>query len=147
MNEKLISISTNPYSGIKNKMDERYQILKGIAMLEPVGRRSLADYLKETERHIRSETEFLDRQGLIEVTNRGMLITSAGQEIVESYYRMVKESTDLTTLEHQLKSRLGLNQIKIVPGDADSSPETKQLLGKEAAIIFHDKLRISQSSM
>lgn len=106
---------------LMNKMDERYQILKGIAMLEPVGRRSLADYLKETERHIRSETEFLDRQGLIEVTNRGMLITSAGQEIVESYYRMVKESTDLTTLEHQLKSRLGLNQIKIVPGDADSS--------------------------
>lgn len=60
MNEKLISISTNPYSGLMNKMDERYQILKGIAMLEPVGRRSLADYLKETERHIRSETEFLD---------------------------------------------------------------------------------------
>lgn len=126
---------------LMNKMDERYQILKGIAMLEPVGRRSLADYLKETERHIRSETEFLDRQGLIEVTNRGMLITSAGQEIVESYYRMVKESTDLTTLEHQLKSRLGLNQIKIVPGDADSSPETKQLLGKEAAIIFHEQIK------
>lgn len=126
---------------LMNKMDERYQILKGIAMSVSVGRRSLADYLKETERHIRSETEFLDRQGLIEVTNRGMLITSAGQEIVESYYRMVKESTDLTTLEHQLKSRLGLNQIKIVPGDADSSPETKQLLGKEAAIIFHEQIK------
>lgn len=132
---------------LMNKMDERYQILKGIAILEPVGRRSLADYLKETERHIRSETEFLDRQGLIEVTNRGMLITSAGQEIVESYYRMVKESTDLTTLEHQLKSRLGLNQIKIVPEMQTPPLKQNSYSGRKQPSFFMNKLRISQSSM
>ncbi len=125
---------------LMEKMDERYRIIKGIATLQPVGRRTLAEHLQQTERHIRSETEFLDRQGIIDVTNKGMFITSTGQDILENYYRMMEESSDLSTLEKQLQERLGISHIKIVPGDADATPETKQLLGKEAANILHDQL-------
>ncbi|GAA0462858.1 sugar-binding transcriptional regulator [Alkalibacillus silvisoli] len=119
-----------------SKMDDRYNILKAIDLAEPVGRRALAERLDKTERQMRSEIEFLYEQHLVDVTSKGMYITHEGKEVIESYHQVLKEGSDLTFMERQLMQRLPVNQVKVVPGDADQSKDVKHLLGKEAAAIL-----------
>ncbi|NIK12236.1 sugar-binding transcriptional regulator [Alkalibacillus almallahensis] len=119
------------------KMDARYHVLKMIGQTEPVGRRSLAEQLGKTERQMRSETEFLDEQGLISITSKGMYVTQDGSEVIRAYHQVLKEGSDLDFMEQQLMERLPVEQVKVVPGDEDTSPhEVKSLLGKEAANLL-----------
>ena len=53
-------------------MERRYSILRQISLSEPVGRRTLSNILDISERVVRSETEFLKEQGLIDVAVSGM---------------------------------------------------------------------------
>ena len=59
-------------------MAKRYLILREISLSGPIGRRALATILQNSERIIRSETEFLKQQGLINVNLQGMTITDEG---------------------------------------------------------------------
>ena len=59
-------------------MERRYSILRQISLSEPVGRRTLSNILDISERVVRSETEFLKEQGLIDVAVSGMTITYEG---------------------------------------------------------------------
>lgn len=43
----------------------RYQILRNVYLLGPIGRRVLADKMDITERVLRTEVDALKRQGLI----------------------------------------------------------------------------------
>lgn len=121
-------------------MDERYSILKTIGQFEPIGRRSLAEQLKKTERHIRSEIEFLVDQGLIDVTNKGMLLNETGKAIVKAYPNIMREATDLNLLEKKLQNLLSIEEVHIVPGDVDQVEDVIKLIGHKAATILMEKL-------
>ncbi|WP_338157649.1 sugar-binding transcriptional regulator [Piscibacillus halophilus] len=114
-------------------MEKRYEILKAIHLSEPIGRRALAEQLNKTERQMRSEIEFLDEQGLVEVTNKGMWVSEDGRSIVETYPDIMREISDLDNLETQLLNVLPVHKVKIVPGNSDEDDEVKALLGQAAA--------------
>jgi len=63
-------------------LSKRYTILRTVSLLQPVGRRVLAQELGSTERRLRAEVEFLRAQGLVSASNLGMTLTPAGAELV-----------------------------------------------------------------
>ncbi|MGM8215265.1 sugar-binding transcriptional regulator [Bacillaceae bacterium W0354] len=117
-------------------IDQRYSILKSIEQLQPIGRRALAEYLNKTERQIRSEIEFLDEQGLVDVTNKGMFVSLSGKAIVDNYPNVLREMTDINVLEKRLKHLLRIEHVYVVSGNADQSEEVKQVIGQKAAEIL-----------
>ncbi len=123
------------------KMESRYSILKTISRFEPLGRRTLALNVGKTERHIRSEVEFLEANGLIQVTNKGMFVSTEGKELVDEYHHMIRAVSDVEFLEAELQKILPVKQIKIVPGNADESEDVKHSLGKEAANLLMEQMQ------
>ena len=112
---------------------KRYSILRYIGFMQPVGRRSLATSLGYTERTLRSEVEFLKEQNLITANNAGMSLTPEGKNLLEDLERFMREIKGIDVMELELKHRLGIRRVVVVPGDSDESPLVKNELGKACA--------------
>ncbi len=76
----LIKIQQKLIPQVIELMEKRYSILRQISLSEPIGRRTLSNVLGISERVVRSETEFLKEQGLIEVAVSGMTMTQEGMD-------------------------------------------------------------------
>lgn len=114
-------------------LKKRYTILHQIKLAGVIGRRTLANSLDMTERVLRAETDLLKAQGLIEIENTGMTISEAGSNLVEQLEPLVKELLGLAALEERIRKAYGLRKVVIVPGDWDTSLETKRELGRAGA--------------
>ena len=53
----------------------RYEILECVLLKQPIGRRALAAEVAMTERRVRSETEIMNQNGLIDIKPSGMTVT------------------------------------------------------------------------
>ncbi len=92
-------------------MTRRYSILREIYLNETIGRRSLANVLGLSERIVRSETEVLREQGLINVETSGMNITEEGiKKLLEGLKETMNEVMGLSTLEDRLTQLLGIKR-------------------------------------
>lgn len=111
-------------------MNERFRILQMVRLMEPIGRRSLASNLGVSERILRGEAEFLKDQGLLHVSNAGMSLTDEGRHIVSQLEEIMKELFGLKDLEQQLKGRLPVKEVVIVPGDSDEFDWVKKEMGR-----------------
>lgn len=116
-------------------MQQRYSVLYCIDLLQPIGRRALAENTNLTERMVRSEVDFLHEQGLINVTSKGMYTTKEGTVILEQMADFMSEAMGLRVLEQQLKDTLEIANVVIVPGNSDQYSWIKQEMGK-ACIHF-----------
>lgn len=67
-------------------MVQRLMVLRYVFWMGPIGRRSLAQEFGLTERVLRTETDFLRMQGLLESTRSGMIIT----EMVEMFFKVLE---------------------------------------------------------
>ena len=114
-------------------IQKRYSILRYIGYMQPVGRRSLAASLGLTERTLRSEVEFLKEQNLITAGSVGMSLTLEGKNLLEDLEGFMREIKGIDVMELELKHRLGIRRVLIVPGDVDESPMVKNELGKACA--------------
>lgn len=114
-------------------LKKRYTILRHIGDGGVVGRRTLAASLGMTERVLRAETEFLKRQGLVDIESSGMRITAGGVKLLSEMEPMMKEWFGLAALEQRLASAFGLRQVVVVPGDSEADPAAKRELGKAGA--------------
>lgn len=122
-------------------MQKRYHILQYIKIMQPVGRRSLANSLGLTERVLRSEVEFLKAQSLINITSVGMTLTTEGIEILGSLDHVMREVTGINEMEKSLREKLGVEQAIIVAGDSDHSPWVKNELGLACAKCMKSHLK------
>lgn len=104
--------------------------------MQPVGRRSLAVSLGYTERVLRGEVEFLREQNLIYTNNVGMSLTLEGKNLLEDLEGFMRELKGIDVMELELKHRLGIKKVIIVPGDSDESPMVKGELGKACAVCM-----------
>ncbi|RKQ35540.1 sugar-binding transcriptional regulator [Oceanobacillus halophilus] len=111
-------------------MQQRYFILQSVANFEPIGRRGLAEKLSLTERHVRSEIDFLHKQGLIDITSKGMYISKEGTLVLEQLSDMMREIVGLSVLEKQIREKLKVRNVIIVPGNSDEYEWVKQEMGK-----------------
>lgn len=132
MNE-LIQIQKQLLPDLLVVMRKRYEILKFIHLMQPVGRRSLTSVLSLTERVLRAEVDFLRKQGLIEVASIGMSLTEMGTELLYKMEFLIKELFGLTQLEADLKTHLKIKEVVIVPGDVDQSNWVKKEMGRAGA--------------
>jgi central glycolytic genes regulator len=114
-------------------MENRYKVLRQIRLLQPVGRRMLAEVMQSTERVIRREVELLREQRLIDSNRAGMFVTPDGENIIEAFHPFWKEVGGISLLEQETARRLSIRKVLIVPGDADDSEWTKDDMARQAA--------------
>ncbi|MFC2947217.1 sugar-binding transcriptional regulator [Virgibacillus sediminis] len=111
-------------------MQQRYAILHIVEHFQPIGRRAIVENINLTERYVRSEVDFLHKQGLLEVTSKGMYITEEGKLILEQLVSFMGEISGLEVLEKRIKETLQVENVIIVPGNSDEDPWIKQEMGK-----------------
>jgi central glycolytic genes regulator len=127
-------------------VESRYNILRHIFYVQPVGRRTLAGQLMIGERVVRAEVDFLKTQGLLDITAGGMIVTSEGEALITDLAEYIHKLRGLYGLEQQLTERLGLRQAAIIPGDCDGDETVKKELG-QAAARFLDRHIIDGSTI
>ncbi|WP_181349640.1 sugar-binding transcriptional regulator [Thalassobacillus sp. CUG 92003] len=137
----LIDLQKKIFPDVLEVMQRRYQLLHYIQLMQPIGRRTLADNVELAERTVRSEIDFLNKQGAVEITSRGMNLTHEGQSILEQLSEFIKEVADIKVLESRLKDKLKLDYVVVVPGDSDQTSWVKQEMGKACVRYLHDVLK------
>lgn len=126
----LIDLQKKLFPDLLDIIQRRYHILKYIRLLEPVGRRTLAESTGYPERSVRSEIDFFHEEGLIEVTTKGMNVTQGGKDILLELQEFMNEFVGLSVLEKQLKEALSLEHVIVVSGNSDDTEWVKQEMGK-----------------
>ncbi|HLR64582.1 MAG TPA: sugar-binding domain-containing protein [Pseudogracilibacillus sp.] len=137
--KELIHAQKMIYPDLLEVMQKRYSLLYTIFLFQPIGRRGLIEQTKLQERFIRNETELLKKQGLIEMTTKGMLITHTGEAILKDLYMFNRELLGVATLEHELQSYIGDTKVIVVPGDSDQSEFVKHEIGR-ATVDYLQKI-------
>lgn len=134
--QSFIDIQKRLLPDLLQVLQKRYTILRYIGFMQPVGRRSLAISLGFTERILRGEVDFLKELNLIYANNVGMSLTSEGKNLLEDLEDLMRELKGIDVMELELKHRLGIKKVVIVPGDSDESAMVKNELGKASAICM-----------
>ena len=124
---------------IDRLLHNRYRMLQAIQAHGPIGRRTLADMLNRTEREIRNEISVLQEKQLIQVFQKGMILTENGHIVLEKLKLYFYEVSGLAYKEKLLAKHLNIQKVAIVPGDVDTDPSAKSLLGKEASYILGER--------
>lgn len=127
----LIEMQKKLYPNLLEAMHQRYAILHNVQIFQPIGRRGLAENTKITERVVRNEIVFLQEQGLVDVTSKGMYITNEGKVVVDQLAVFMRNFMGLNVLEKQIKDTLSVDHVIVVPGDSDEFDWVKKEMGKE----------------
>ena len=115
-------------------------ILQKILQRGTVGRRALVQELNLSERTIRSEIEQLEKQGLIDISTKGMSITKLGEEILSSLYMPFHELDELTRLEEEIINVLSLKKAIIVKGSLEQDDGVENGLGMAFGSLLQEML-------
>ncbi len=119
----------------------RYQILRTIRFLQPIGRRSLAEYLHSQERRIRNEIDLLREQELISSNISGMQITNDGEAVLSEMEFFIREVQGFSLLEEKLAKFFKIKKVIVVPGDSDQDLYVKKDLARVTAAYITQKLQ------
>src|SRR5699024_198956 len=138
--KNLIKIQQKLVPEIVEKMYRRFSILTTIAQYQPVGRRSLSEYMDLTERVLRSETDVLNKQALIKVKPTGMEITESGVSTVRQFDSYSNVSSDDHLLAHIIKEKYGIKDVYVIPCDSDTYKKVKIELSKQVEQLIEDVL-------
>ncbi|MCF6094266.1 hypothetical protein L1765_09850 [Microaerobacter geothermalis] len=139
---KTIFILQKIHPDLLQIMMKRHGILRYIRLLQPVGRRVLASYLKTTERILRGEVELLKEQNLILIEPVGMSLTGEGNRILQELDLIIRDFAEQSPLEKHVKELFQLDDVFIIPGNSD----VDELVKKEMGRIVAQKLNKSVQS-
>lgn len=114
-------------------LEKRYNILRTIYYNQPIGRRILANKLEIGERVVRTEVNFLKKQNLINISTPGMSVTDDGEEIIDKLKNFIREFKGLTEIEEEIKNKLNIKKVIIVPGSIEEDNTVMNELGRTAA--------------
>ncbi len=114
----------------------RYRILRAIALLEPVGRRTISLSLDFSERTVRNETEKLHMQQLIVVSREGMKVTEEGKNLLTNMEPLIKSIDGITEMEKKLANLLGIEKAYLAGESCRESQSAKKELGRIAADVL-----------
>ncbi len=141
----LIDIQKKLYPDLLEIMQQRYVVLQNIELLQPIGRRGLAENTNLTERNVRGEIDFLHEQSLIDITSKGMQITKEGKLVIKQLSDFMQEAMGLSVLERQLKDKLQVSNVVVVPGNSDDYDWVKQEMGKACASFLKESVKSPQT--
>lgn len=138
--EKLVALQQKIAPEMAPLILSRYQVLRSVYYLQPIGRRALADHLHDQERKIRNEVEFLREHEWVVMGPRGMQVTPAGELLLnelEEYTRMLQ---GLSLLEEEIADRLQIKKVIVVTGNSDEDEAVKKELARITAAYLRDQL-------
>lgn len=115
------------------KLENRYNILRNIQFFQPIGRRVLSAQMNWSERPLRSEVKFLERQGLINIKSGGMELTSEGEKTINKLQNFISRLRGLNDISSFLKNRFQIKDVLIIPGDSDVDESIKKQMGRMTA--------------
>ncbi|MDY0322831.1 MAG: sugar-binding domain-containing protein [Candidatus Carbobacillus sp.] len=118
---------------VKEVLTQRIRVLKTLRLIQPVGRRVLAEKVALSERIVRNIVFDLQKAGLIDVMRQGMMVTEAGEEVLEAVEPFISRSMGLRIWEERLKERLRLKHVLIVAGHPTDDTLSLSALGLQAA--------------
>ncbi len=75
------------------KFNDRYELLLTIKINQPVGRKTLLNFVTITERQLRTECEVLSKLGLITKKTTGMSLTEKGEEFLVEIKSFITNDT------------------------------------------------------
>lgn len=136
----LIDIQKKLVPDLLEVLNRRYEILRLIRLMQPIGRRLIASNLELSERVLRADVSFLKDQGLIDVTSAGMTLTEEGKNIIIQLEEVIKDILNLPTLEKKLQQLLNIEEVIIVPGNSDEHSWVKNEMGRETVTLIKKKL-------
>ncbi|RCW67043.1 sugar-binding transcriptional regulator [Saliterribacillus persicus] len=143
--KELLAIQEKIFPDILDVMQRRYKILHYIKMMQPIGRRSLADFVEMKERVVRGEIDFLHDHGFIAVTAKGMKLTPEGLRMSEELSTFINEISKFRVLESQIKDKLQLEHVIVIPGNSDAHETVKEQLGKACVQYLSSILSAEQT--
>ncbi|MFQ9308916.1 MAG: sugar-binding transcriptional regulator [Paraclostridium sordellii] len=140
---KLIDMQKKLIPQVVELMERRYSILRQISLSEPIGRRTLSNMLDISERIIRSETEVLKEQNLINVAGSGMTVTEEGSELLDELKDVMNDVMGLSKLQQRVKEKLGIKKVIVVPGNFEKNESLLKDVAKSGAEYFLSILKDS----
>jgi len=132
----LIDLEKKIVPEIIDILEMRYNILRNILYNEPIGRRSLALKLDMGERTIRTEVSILKKQGLINIETMGMYVTEEGKNLIDSLDDVIRELRGISELEKALHEILEVNNVIVVPGNADENELVLKDMAKATSVYM-----------
>ncbi|MGV8146539.1 MAG: sugar-binding transcriptional regulator [Alkaliphilus sp.] len=139
--EELINVQKTIVPEMFALLEKRYDILRTIAMFQPIGRRSLANTLKIGERIVRTEIDFLKSENLVDVATTGMCITYEGINIIEKLKSFIYAIRGISELERKIIRVLGIKEVIIVPGSIEKDEYVIDDIGKKASKVIERVIR------
>ncbi len=136
--DRFVSLQRKIAPEIEKLIDIRYSILRHVHFYQPIGRRTLSQQLTVKERTVRSELEFLRRQGFISVSSSGVTLTGDGEVIVQELGQYVRELREFARLEEILEHMLPVRRIVVVAGDSTRDPAVKKDMGRAVVRVLRD---------
>lgn len=135
--KEIIQLQNKIVPEVQGILERRFNILKNIYTMEPIGRRSLSNKLSIGERIIRGEVEILKNQDLIQVSKVGMSLTDEGKHIVENLQKYIYILRDIEDMEERIEKKLGITKVRIIPGSIENQYVLTDM-GKIAAGFIQD---------
>ena len=139
--EDLLKIQQKLIPEVIEIMTKRYLVLREISLSGPIGRRALANNLQNSERIIRTETELLKQQGLIDVASKGMTITQEGQQLLKDLKDAMRDVIGINQLQEEIRQYLGIKKVILIPGSYDNNHSLIKDIGSQAAKYFLDIIK------
>jgi len=136
----LMEVQSKLLPDLLTVMQKRYEILKYIRVMEPVGRRTLSASIGQSERTVRAEVQFLKDQNLVQIHASGMSLTKDGAQLLAGLEEFMKEVSGLKVLEARLKERLNIRDVIVVAGDSDYFPWVKKEMGRACVSRIKESL-------
>lgn len=124
-----------------DQVEEIYRralLLERINAIGPVGRRTLAASMQLSEREVRAAAESLKEEGLIVMNTSGMEPSEDGMKILPEVRALCRNISGLFNLETELKRRLNVQHLSVVPGDIDADRMVLVDLGRATARFVSD---------
>ena len=134
--KNLLKIQQKLIPEVVEIMTKRYLVLREISLNGPIGRRALATNLQNSERVVRSETELLKQQGLIDVDLKGMTITEEGRELLRDLKDVMSDAMGLNELQEEVRQHLGIKKVVLIPGSYDNNHSLLKDISKQASKYF-----------
>ena len=134
--KNLLEIQQKLIPEVVEIMTKRYLVLREISLNGPIGRRALATKLQNSERVVRTETELLKQQGLIDVDLKGMTITEEGRELLRDLKDVMSDAMGLNELQEEVRQHLGIKKVVLIPGSYDNNHSLLKDISKQAAKYF-----------
>ena len=119
---------------VGQELVQRLRIMKTLAQHpERIGRKTLAEEVALSERSLRTLMDSLRSQGLVDVKQSGIRLTPIGLDVLEAMEQALDDHHEFFELAQGVKEKLGLQEVWIVKGDADSDPKVGSRLGRKVA--------------